>query len=375
MKAIHLYPQHGSVQFAYEDALWPQPGRGEVLVRVYATGVTPAEPTWSTTWKTGTGIERTQPIPGHELAGIVEEVGTGITDLSVGDEVYGRTDFSRDGAEAEYTIALPTELAPKPHSLTFIQAAAVPLDALTACQALFDYAHLSSGQTILIHGAAGGVGSFAVQVAHWAGARVIATASADRHTLLRQLGANDLIDYTTSRFEDTAHQVDVVLDTAGGETLERSWGVLKPGGVLVSVVEPPSQERATAQGVRAAFFSVRPNRAQLTRISELIDAEHLQPVVEAILPLAQAQQAYAAKHRAGKTVLQVVDEDQQLRDIAEQERSALQFYGELGVTGDMSQEQAYWESLASGEVSRELREMRHGELGPKSYKRREQEQE
>jgi NADPH:quinone reductase-like Zn-dependent oxidoreductase len=375
MKAIHMSTEHGAVQFVYEEAPQPQPRHGEVLVRVYATGVTPDEPTWSQTWKTRIGVERPQPIPGHEMAGIVEEVGTGITTLAVGEEVYGLTDFSRDGAEADYTLALPNELAPKPRSLTFTQAAAVPLAALTVWQAFFDHAHLSTGQTVLIHGAAGSVGSFAVQLAHWAGAHVIATATPDQHALLRQLGADELVDYTSQPFEAVAQDVDVVLDTIGGETLERSWDVLKPGGALISLVEQPAQERAADQGIRAEFFIVRPNRAQLTRIGELIDTGSLQPIVEAVLPVALAHLAYEERHRTGKTVLQVVNEEQRIEAVEKEEREALQSYGELGVTGDMTEEEAYRESFASGEVSREMREMEHGEFGPKAYEWLEQERE
>ncbi len=164
MRAIHMQAAGGPVQFIYDHAPQPQPGDGEALVRVYATGVTRDEPAWPETWKTGTGIRRSRPIPGHEFAGIVEEVGPGVSSVSIGEEVYGLTDFARDGAEAEYTIALPNELAPRPRSLDLIQSAAVPLAALTVWQAFFDHANLSTGQTILIHGAAGGVGSFAVQV-------------------------------------------------------------------------------------------------------------------------------------------------------------------------------------------------------------------
>jgi NADPH:quinone reductase-like Zn-dependent oxidoreductase len=373
MKAIRMHAQSGPEQFVYEDVPQPQPGHSEVLVRVYATGVTPAEPTWSASWKTSAGVARPHPIPGHDVAGVVAEVGPGVNGVTIGEEVYGLTDFERDGAEAEYTIALPNELAPKPRSLDFIQAAAVPLTALTVWQAFFDHANLSAGQTVLIHGAAGGVGSFAVQVARWAGAHAIGTASEHKHEWLRQLGAEELIDYTAIRFEDVAHDVDVVLDTIGGDTQERSWGVLKKGGILVSLVGPVSQERAAAHGVRAVFFIVRPNRSQLTRIGELIDAGQLRPVVETVLPLAQARQAYQGQHRSGKIVLQVFDEGKLLSNVAEQERAARETYGELGMTGEMSQEQAYRESIASGEVSRELREMRHGEFGPKAYEWRENE--
>lgn len=374
MKAIHMHAPGRPEQFVYEEAPQPQAGSGEVLVRVYAAGVTPAEPTWSESWKTSAGVARPRPIPGHDVAGVVAEVGPGVSGVTIGEEVYGLIDFERDGAEAEYTIALPGELAPKPQSLNFNQAAAVPLTALTVWQAFFDHAHLSSGQTVLIHGAAGGVGTFAVQVARWVGAQVIGTAAAQQHDMLRKLGAAELIDYTAVRFEDVVHDVDVVLDAVGGETLERSWGVLKKGGVLVSLVEKPSQERAAALGVRALFFIVRPNRAQLVRISQLIDAGQVRPVVERVLPLAQAGQAYVDRPRSGKTVLQVFNEGTLVNTIAEEEREARESYRELGRSGEMSQEQAYHEAIASGEVSRELREMRHGEFGPKAYEWLEEEQ-
>jgi NADPH:quinone reductase-like Zn-dependent oxidoreductase len=280
------------------------------LVKVYASSVTPAELGWDETWKTHAGVERLFPIPGHELSGVVAQVGTGVTDLKVGQAVYGFNDFDQDGSEAEYTVALPDELAPKPTSLDHVRAAAVPLAALTAWQAFFDHAQLSTGQTVLIHGAAGGVGSFAVQIAHWAKARVIGV---DRHSnrdLLLGLGCDEVIDYTTTRFEDVVHDADVVLDAVGvGDSLDRSWGVLKKGGMLISLAKPLAQETAAQYGVRALFFIVRPNRAELSRIADLIDAGAIRPLVSQVLPLAQASEAYEHKksgHIPGKIVLQVV---------------------------------------------------------------------
>src|SRR6266480_5252036 len=166
-------------------------------------------------------------------------------------------DYGYDGAEAEFTIALPNELAPKPRTLDYVQAAAVPLSALTAWQALFDQAHLAAGQTVLIHGGAGGVGVFAVQLAHWAGAQIIATASAHNRDFLRELGANEVIDYTTTRFEEVVQSVDIVFGTVGGDTLAHSWQVVKPGGMLVSVVSPPpSADARKGHDVRFAWFVV-----------------------------------------------------------------------------------------------------------------------
>jgi NADPH:quinone reductase-like Zn-dependent oxidoreductase len=281
-----------------------------VLVRVYATGITPME----LSWKTSSGAVRPLPIiPGHELSGIVTRVGPGVTEVAVGDGVYALTDFSRDGAEAEYTIALPSELAPKPRTLTHVQATAVPLSALTAWQALFEHAKLSAGETILIHGASGGVGIFAVQFAHWIGANVIGTASAGNRELLRELGADEVIDYTRQSFENMVHDANVVLDTVGGETLQRSWRVLKSGGRLVTIASEAGtrQQVATAHRVRATWFIVQPNRNQLTEIADLIDAGQIRVVVEAVLPLSEARQAYErgqSGHRRGKIVLRVVNE-------------------------------------------------------------------
>jgi len=309
MKAVRMHARGGPEQLVYEDAPQPQPAGGEVLVRVYATAVTPTELGWSTTWKTKTGADRHLPIPGHDLSGVVAEIGPGVTSVTVGAAVYALTDFNRDGAEAEYTIALPSELAPKPHSLDSRQAAAVPMSALTAWQALFDHAGLSAGQRVLIHGASGGVGTLAVQLAHWAGAHVIGTASAHNRDFVCGLRADDFVDYTTTHFEDVVHEVDVVLDTVGGDTLERSWNVLRKGGILVSIVGSPTAEQAAAHGVRAATFIVRPDREQLIRIGELIDTGRIRPMIEVVLPLSQARQAYErgqGGHASGKVVLQVV---------------------------------------------------------------------
>ena len=222
MKAIRLHGRGDPDHLVYEDAPQPHPGPGEVLVGVYATGVIANELKWDATYETKAGGPRALPIPGRDLSGVVEEVGPGVTTLVKGSEVYAMMDYGRDGAEAEFTIALPSELAPKPRTLDYVQAAAVPLAALTAWQALFDHASLAAGQTVLIHGAAGGVGVFAVQLVRWAGAQVIATASARNRDFLRELGANEIIDYTTTRFEEVVHGVDLVFDTVGGDTLERS---------------------------------------------------------------------------------------------------------------------------------------------------------
>src|SRR5437870_9739272 len=311
MKAVRIYGRGGPDHLIYEDAPQRHPGVGEVLVRVYATGIIANELKWDVTYQTKAGSPRALPIPGRDLSGVVEEVGYGVTTLVPGSEVYAMLDYCYDGAEAEYTIALPSELAPKPGTLDHVQAAAVPLSALTAWQGLSEYAKLVAGQTVLIHGAAGGVGVFAVQLARWAGAHVIATASARNGDFLRELGASAVIDYTTTRFEEAVHGVDFVFDTVGGDTLQRSWQVVKPGGVLLSIVSPrPSFAEAKGYDVRPVWFIVQPNREQLVKIGALIDEGKVRPIIDTVLPLSQARQAYeqgAKGHTRGKIVLRVVD--------------------------------------------------------------------
>lgn len=308
MKAIRVHGRGGPDHLSYDDAPQPHPGPGEALVHVAATAIISTELTWDETYQTDTGDPRPLPIPGHDLAGVVAEVGSGVADLAVGEDVYALTAFDRDGAEAEYAIALPNELAPKPRTLDAIQAAAVPLSALTAWQALFTHAGLSKGQTALIHGGAGGVGTYAVQFARWAGANVITTASARNSDFLRELGANQVIDYATTPFEEVAHDVDVVFDTVGGDTLTRSWQVVKDGGVVVSVVSPKPADRPAERGTRFVWFIVEPSGEQLREIGALIDAGQVKPIVSQVFPLAEARHAWeeaAHGHIRGKIVLRV----------------------------------------------------------------------
>jgi NADPH:quinone reductase-like Zn-dependent oxidoreductase len=228
--------------------------------------------------------------------------------VRVGDAVYALSSFCRNGSAAEFIAIRAADLAPKPHSLNFEQAAAVPLAGLTAWQAFFDHAQIEKGQRVLIHGAAGGVGTYAVQLANWKGAEVIATASAKDHNFLGELGASEVIDYTHEHFEEKVEDVDVVLDTVGGETQQQSWGVLRRGGMLISIVSPVAAEKAASRGLRGAFFIVEPNRAQLIQLGDLIDKGTLRVVVGAVLPLARAREAFeqgSAGHKRGKIVLQV----------------------------------------------------------------------
>jgi len=308
MKAIRIHQPGGPEDLVYEDAPIPKLQIGDALVRVYAMAITPAELTWDETYKTREGVSRLPSIPGHDVAGIVEQVDAGVNEVKVGDAVYALTDFARDGSAAEYVAVPATDLAPKPRTLDFEQAAAVPLSGLTAWQALFDHAALAPGQRVLIHGASGGVGGYAVQLARWRGAHVIATTSPTNFDFAKELGANEVIDYTSSRFETRVREVDVVLDTIGGDTLERSWGVLRPGGMVVTLPAPPPPNKAEEYGVRSVFFIVQPNRAELIEIGKLIDAEVLRPSLATVLPLQQAQQAFrqgASGHNRGKIVLRV----------------------------------------------------------------------
>lgn len=310
MKAIRLHGRGGPEQLVYEEAPKPTIGPGDALVRVHAVAITPTELSWSATYTTRDKVERLPTVPGHEVSGGVEAVASDVTSLAIGDPVYALTDFWRDGGAAEYVAVRAADLAPKPRSLDHVHAAAVPLSGLTAWQAFFDHAGLASGQRVLIHGAAGGVGTFAVQLARWRGAHVIGTASARNAPFLRDLGADEVIDYTTTRFEDKVRDVDLVLDAVGGETLERSWGVLRRGGVLVTVAGEVSPDKAATHGVRGVFFIVEPNSSQLTQIARLIDAGSIRPIIEAALRLAQAREAYEQGlrgHTRGKLVLQVVD--------------------------------------------------------------------
>jgi len=248
-------------------------------------------------------------IPGWDVSGVVEAVGAGATRLKAGDEVYSRPDLSRDGTYAEYVVVRESEVALKPKSIDHLTAAAIPLAALTAWQALYDAAKVSAGQKVLIHGAAGGVGCFAVQLAKLRGAHVIATASKKNHDFLRSLGVSECIDYNTTKFEDVVHDADVVLDTITGETMERSWQVLKKGGILVSILEPPKPEKAAAHGVRCHHTFVQPSVEELNELAKLVDSGKLKVIIEKVYPLSEAraaQESNATGHTRGKIVLRVV---------------------------------------------------------------------
>src|SRR5213592_798632 len=274
----------------------PEPNEEEALVRVIASSVNPADPlTLSGKYAKEFGTHLPL-IPGYEIAGVVEKTGANITKLKVGDAVYGYPTFG--GGWADYVTVKEWEVAAKPKSLNFVEAASVPMGALTAWQALVDVAKLQAGQTILIHGGSGGVGSFAVQIAKARGARVIATASTANQDLLRQLGVGVAIDYTKTRFEDVTKDVDAVLDPVGKETLARSYDVVKKGGVVMSLVARPDPVELKKRGIQGAGISVHPDADDLTEIAHLIDAGKIKPIVTQVSPLSEAiaAQRQAATH-------------------------------------------------------------------------------
>jgi NADPH:quinone reductase-like Zn-dependent oxidoreductase len=309
MKAIVAHEYGGPEVLKYEDAPVPQPKENEVLVRVMASGVNPADPlivSGKYAKEFGTHLPL---IPGYDIAGIVVKSGAKVTKIKTGASVYAYVLWG--GGWAEYVVATEGEAAPKPKSLTYIEAAAVPLAALTAWQALIDASQLSAGQTVLVHGGSGGVGSFAVQIAKTRGAKVIATASTANQDLLKELGADVAIDYTKTKFEDVAKDVDVVLDTVGGETLTRSYAITKKGGIVTSLRAHPDQAELDKYGIRGAPIAVTPNADELVTIGRLIDEKKIRVIVSQVLPLtdaAKADRQAETHHTRGKIVLKIADE-------------------------------------------------------------------
>ena len=314
MKALRIADSVQPPSLVLDDIAQPRPGRGELLIQVYAAGVIPTELGWDPTHYTRTGEARTHAVPGHEFSGVVAGMGEGAGAAEIGLEVYGMNDWYSDGAMAEYCVAPWSSVAPKPRSLTHVQAASIPISALTAWQGLFDRAHLKSGERVLVHGGAGGVGTFAIQFARMHGAHVIATASAQNRDFVMSLGADQVIDYRTSRFEQHVKEIDVVFDTVGGETLERSWSILKPSGRMITIVS--AIEHSGDTRAKQAFFIVEPNQKQLVDIAQLLDAGKLQPVVDSVVPLSQGPDVFAGrvpKHGRGKLVIEVRTTNQEER--------------------------------------------------------------
>lgn len=309
MKAVRVHKFGSPEVISIDDLPKPQPGRGEVVVRVKAAGIGP----WDGLIRSGKSV-LPHPLPltlGSDLSGEVDSVGAGVENLKIGDEVFGVTNERFTGAYAEYAVARAAMLAPKPKRLNHTHAASVPVVAVTAWQMVFDCAQLSSGQAVLVHGGAGNVGGYAVQLAKRAGAVVIATASVENDSYVRRLGADGVIDYRVRRFEERVKEIDAVLDTVGGETLDRSYGVLKRGGIVVSSATQPSKEKAEHYGVRAVFFLVQVTTERLTMIGEMLDAGALQSEVGEVLWLDEARRGHemleGAPHRRGKIVIKIAD--------------------------------------------------------------------
>jgi NADPH:quinone reductase-like Zn-dependent oxidoreductase len=311
MKAIVVHNYGGPEVLKDEDTQRPEPKEDQVLVRVIAAGVNPVDGMIRSGMFAKYEKAAFPMIPGADIAGIVEKAGGKITKFKVGDPVYAYISLKNGGGYAEYAVATENEAAPKPKSLTYVEAAAVPVVALTAWQALVDTAKLSTGQTVLIHGGSGGVGTFAIQIAKARGAKVIATASTPNQDLLKQLGADVSIDYTKQKFEDVAKDVDVVLDSVGKDTLARSYGVVKKGGLIVTLVARIDQAELDKHGIRGASLSVKPDSNELGEIGKLIDENKIKVVVSQTFPLAdaaKAQEQVATGHTRGKIVLKVADQ-------------------------------------------------------------------
>ncbi|WP_370412898.1 NADP-dependent oxidoreductase [Streptomyces fradiae] len=283
----------------------PHAAENDVIVRVHAAGFTPGELTWPATWTDRAGRDRTPSVPGHELSGVVTGLGYGTTGLTVGQRVFGLADWARDGSLAEYVAVEARNLAPLPADVDHVTAAALPISGLTAWQALFDHGRLRTGQSVLVHGAAGGVGSLAVQLAREAGARVIGTGrAADRDTALG-LGVDAFVDLQADRLEGIG-EVDVVFDVIGGEILERSAALVRPGGTLVTIAEPVTVRPRDAHAV---FFVVEPDRTRLSQLAQRVRDGRLKPLVGAVHPLAEAPAAFTpAKRTPGRTIIRVAED-------------------------------------------------------------------
>jgi len=308
MKAVRIH-DYGNVDvLAYEDAPMPSISPTDVLVRVVAASVNPVD------WKIREGylrqmISYSLPLTlGWDVSGVVEAVGSGVSRFKVGDAVYSRPDIKRNGTYADYVAIREDEVAHKPTTISHIEAASLPLAGITAWEALFTAGQLAAKQRVLIHAGSGGVGSLAVQLAKARGAFVIATTSGRNCTFVKSLGADEVIDYRTQRFQEVAKDIDVVFDTIGGEVQDASWSVLKPGGILVSIISPPPDERAKALGMRGVFVFIEPNADILAQLAELVDTGSLRPIVGAEFALKDIAKAHALSQTGravGKIVLYV----------------------------------------------------------------------
>jgi NADPH:quinone reductase-like Zn-dependent oxidoreductase len=308
MTALRAHRRGGPEALVVERAAVPVPATGEVLVAVHAAAITFDELTWEETW-TRDGVSRTPITPSHEVSGVVSEIAADVTDFQPGDEVYGLIEFDRDGAAADFVAVPAAGLAARPSTVSHAVAAALPLAGLTALQALVDHAAVRAGEAVLVHGGAGGVGALTVQLAAILDAHVTATVRSDAGELVRGFGAGRVIDVRTEAFDENGAAYDVVIDTVGGETLDRSFGVLRRGGRLITLSAPPPAGRADEYGVTATFFIVTPNRGQLDELAALVDSGRLHVEIAETFPLDNGREAFESGRRpgrrAGKTVILV----------------------------------------------------------------------
>lgn len=309
MKAVQIHHYGGPEALVYEDVPMPAINDDDVLIKVEAAGINPID------WKVRSGLRKdpNRHLPlilGWDVSGVIERLGKNVVNFQPGDEVYSRPDVTRNGAYAEYIAVRASEIALKPQSLGHKEAAAVPLAGITAWQGLFTHGKLQKGQKVLIQGASGGVGTLAVQLAKWSGAYVIGTASAKNVEFLRQLGADEVIDYEKEHFENKLHNIDLVFDTIGGDTQIKSLNVLKPGGILVSTVGIKDEEMVKARGITGIAYMAQSSSEQLQQMAQLIDQGRLMPIISKTFPLpgaAEAQKESEEGHTRGKIVL-IVDQ-------------------------------------------------------------------
>src|SRR6267154_5558217 len=311
MKAVVIHEYGGPEVLKYEDMPRSESKDDQLLIRVIAAGVNPVDGMIRSVMFSKEGKRGFPIILSGDVAGVVEKVGSTITKFKAGDPVFAYVSLDNSGGYAQYALVAEREAAPKPKSLTYVEAASLPGVAMTAWQALVDTAKLSGGQTVLIHGGSGGVGSFAIQIAKARGAKVIATASTANQDFLKQLGADQTVDYTKTKFEDVARNVDVVLDAVGSDTLARSYAVVKKGGIIVSLVARPKESELEKHGIRGTALNAEPNSGELAEIGRLIDDKKIKVIVSQTFPLSEAmkaQEQVATGHTRGKVVLKVADE-------------------------------------------------------------------
>src|SRR5437764_9047373 len=292
MKAVVMNEYGGPEVLKYQDAPQPEPNDDEILVRVIAAGVNPVDTYVRQGMFGKRALDNHPAILGYDIAGTVEKIGSSAKKFKKGDAVYCYLSVMRGGGYAEFAVAKGSETALKPKNINFVDAAAVPLAATTASQALIDSGKIDNGQTLLIHGGSGGVGSFAIQIAKARGAKVIATASTAHQGLLKELGVDQAIDYTTTKFEDAVKDVDVVLNCVRAEALARSYGVVKKGGIIVSITDEPDQTECAKHGIRGYRLGAHPDANVLEELTKLIKAGKSKPIVSQTLPLADASKAH-----------------------------------------------------------------------------------